>query len=65
MSGQMMNIDYRRRREQMDDYIRTNPPYAVKESEINWHALSNYVREKKVSTEQVTDEFLGMFKTGR
>lgn len=62
MSGQMTNIDYKQRQEQLDNYVINNPPYKVEESGINWHGLSDYARDKNLSGDDITPELINDFK---
>lgn len=60
MSGQRKN--YSEYKKEMDDYIRTHPPYVPsKPCNVDLRAFSKYVKENGLSNEEVTPEIVEMF----
>ena len=61
MSGQRKNYnDYKK---QMDEYVKTHPPYAPSEPcNIDLRALSRYVKENNISNSDITSEIVEKFK---
>jgi len=61
MSGQRKN--YNEYKKQMEDYVKTHPPYAPSEPcNIDLRALSRYVKENNISSSDVTSEIVEKFK---
>ena len=61
MSGQRKN--YNEYKKQMEDYVKTHPPYAPSEPcNIDLRALSRYVKENNISSNDVTSEIVEKFK---
>lgn len=60
MSGQRKNYsDYK---SEMDEYIRTHPPYAPsKTCNVDLRGFSKYVKENGLSNEDITPEIVEMF----
>lgn len=60
MSGQRKN--YNEYERQMEEYIRTHPPYAPHEPcNIDLRGLSRYLKENNLSNRDVTPEILEKF----
>jgi len=61
MSGQRKN--YNEYKKQMEDYVKTHPPYAPSEPcNIDLRALGRYVKENNISSSDVTSEIVEKFK---
>ena len=61
MSGQRKN--YREYEKQMNEYIRTHPPYAPSEPlNVDLRALSRYCKENNISNMDVTPDIVEKFK---
>lgn len=61
MSGQRKN--YSECEKQMNEYIRTHPPYAPSEPcNIDLRALRHYVKENDISNRDVTPELVERFR---
>lgn len=61
MSGQRKN--YSEYKKQMEEYIRTHPPYGPYEPlNIDLRALSRYMKENNISNRDVTPEIVEKFK---
>ena len=60
MSGQRKN--YSEYKKEMDDYIRTHPPYAPsKPCNVDLRAFSKYLKENGLSNEDITLEIVEKF----
>ena len=61
MSGQRKN--YSLYEKQMNEYIRTHPPYAPHEPlNVDLRALSRYMTENNISNQDVTPEIVEKFE---
>lgn len=60
MSGQRKN--YSEYKTEMDEYIRTHPPYAPsKPCNVDLRAFSKYLKENGLTNEDITPEIVEMF----